>query len=207
MTSASVVADPTAVADPVRPTPFGELLRTYRAEALLTQAELADRAGLSLRQVQNLEAGRSRAPQVATLRYLATALSLDPARRRALGRAARRSRAVQPYAGRVTTEPTTARADDTADVLLPPNRYAKPAALTARPTEDARPCFYADPDPSFTAPGTYAIVHAYPSTNRAGQPAWHGHVMATGVAPLDAVTLLDALRAHRAPLDPNREGR
>ena len=41
---------------------FGEVLRRYRVAAGLSQEALADRAGLSLRGVSDLERGLSRAP-------------------------------------------------------------------------------------------------------------------------------------------------
>jgi WD40 repeat protein/transcriptional regulator with XRE-family HTH domain len=64
-------------------TAFGALLRTYRVDAGLTQAALAERAGLSVRAVQHLEAGRGQ-PYPDTARRLAEALPLDPAAREAL---------------------------------------------------------------------------------------------------------------------------
>ena len=54
---------------------FGRLLREYRRAAGLTQAELAERAGLSERGIQNLERG-ARRPYPATLERLASALHL-----------------------------------------------------------------------------------------------------------------------------------
>jgi WD40 repeat protein/transcriptional regulator with XRE-family HTH domain len=55
---------------------FGALLRRYRIDAGLTQAALAERAGLSVRAVQHLEAGRGQ-PYPDTARRLADALPLD----------------------------------------------------------------------------------------------------------------------------------
>ncbi|HEY1294256.1 MAG TPA: helix-turn-helix domain-containing protein, partial [Chloroflexota bacterium] len=66
-----------------KPTIFGALLRSYRVEAGLTQAALAERAGLSVRAVQHLEAGRGQ-PYQDTARRLADALPLDLAAREAL---------------------------------------------------------------------------------------------------------------------------
>ncbi len=54
---------------------FGGLLRCHRREAVLTQEALAERAGVSLRNVQNLERGANR-PQRDTVRRLADALGL-----------------------------------------------------------------------------------------------------------------------------------
>lgn len=62
---------------------FGALLRRYRVDVGLTQAALAERAGVSIRAVQHLEAGRGQ-PYPDTARRLADALQLDDAAREAL---------------------------------------------------------------------------------------------------------------------------
>src|SRR5216683_2426858 len=56
---------------------FGALLRQYRLAVSLTQEELAERAGLSARGVQDLERGVRRAPYADTVQRLATALGLS----------------------------------------------------------------------------------------------------------------------------------
>ncbi|HEX4087629.1 MAG TPA: AAA family ATPase [Trebonia sp.] len=65
------------------------LLRRERGRVGLTQAELADRAGLGERTVSNLERGISRAPYASTVRLLADALGLSGAARAELLAAAR----------------------------------------------------------------------------------------------------------------------
>jgi transcriptional regulator with XRE-family HTH domain len=57
--------------------PFGDLLRHYRRVAGLTQAELAEQAGLSVRAVSDLERGAKSRPHKDTVRLLATALGLQ----------------------------------------------------------------------------------------------------------------------------------
>jgi len=57
-------------------TGFGALLRARRRAAGLTQAELAERAGLGERTVRDLENGRSARPQRTTVELLAGALGL-----------------------------------------------------------------------------------------------------------------------------------
>ena len=57
---------------------FSDLLRQARRNAGLTQEELAERAGLSVRAVSNLERGINRAPHRDTLDMLARALDLSP---------------------------------------------------------------------------------------------------------------------------------
>lgn len=69
---------------------FGETLRRYRLAAGLSQAELADRAALSLRGVSDLERGKRRAPYPATVRRLAEALELADADRQVLVAASQR---------------------------------------------------------------------------------------------------------------------
>src|SRR5262245_23539996 len=55
---------------------FGALLRARRRRALLSQEQLAARAGLSERTVRDLETGRVRSPRPDTARLLADALQL-----------------------------------------------------------------------------------------------------------------------------------
>ncbi|MEU8362168.1 tetratricopeptide repeat protein [Nonomuraea sp. NPDC048882] len=66
----------------VRPTPesdLGVLLRAWRERALLTQDQLAARAGLNVRTVRRLETGELRRPRSASVRLLAEALDLGEA--------------------------------------------------------------------------------------------------------------------------------
>jgi transcriptional regulator with XRE-family HTH domain len=67
---------------------FGRRLRQLRIAAGLTQAELAERAGLNPKSVAALERGRRRKPHLPTLRALATALGLSDIERAALVAAA-----------------------------------------------------------------------------------------------------------------------
>jgi non-specific serine/threonine protein kinase len=69
---------------------FGDLLRRHRRAAGLTQAELAERAGLSMRGINDLERGARTAPRKDTVTLLADALGLAPEERAALFAASRR---------------------------------------------------------------------------------------------------------------------
>jgi transcriptional regulator with XRE-family HTH domain len=67
---------------------LGALLRGFRQAAGLTQDELADRAGLSLGAIRDLEQGRTRRPLPGSLAALAGTLGLNPAQAGELERAA-----------------------------------------------------------------------------------------------------------------------
>lgn len=71
------------MSDATRPS-FAALLREWRRSANLTQEELAERAGLSVRTISDLERGLKITPQVATLDLLADALALSTADRQQL---------------------------------------------------------------------------------------------------------------------------
>jgi predicted ATPase/DNA-binding XRE family transcriptional regulator len=75
---------------------FGELLRRLRTGAALSQEALAERAGLSLRGISDLERGVHRAPHLATVGMLADALALGPEDRQALIAAARPNASDEP---------------------------------------------------------------------------------------------------------------
>jgi predicted ATPase/DNA-binding XRE family transcriptional regulator len=70
-------------------TTFADVLRHLRTVASLSQEDLAERAGLSLRGVSDLERGVRRTPHLITVRMLADALELSPPDRQALLAAAR----------------------------------------------------------------------------------------------------------------------
>src|ERR1700733_180253 len=65
-----------AVADQLRGSSFGELLKGLRADAELTQEELAESAGLSVRAISDLERGVNLTARRDTTRLLADALGL-----------------------------------------------------------------------------------------------------------------------------------
>jgi transcriptional regulator with XRE-family HTH domain len=56
--------------------PFGTLVRRHRREAELSQEALAERAGLSVRLVRDIEAGSRHRPRRDTVQLLAQALVL-----------------------------------------------------------------------------------------------------------------------------------
>src|SRR5437868_15151217 len=88
---------------------FGSSLRRQRLAAGLTQDELAERAGLSVRGIQDLERGARRSPRPETLRRLRAALS-EQSDATATGASAveqsSRSDQIRPHA-LATSRPTT----------------------------------------------------------------------------------------------------
>ncbi|ATE56523.1 ATP-binding protein [Actinosynnema pretiosum] len=74
-------------------TPLGDLLRHHRTRAGLTQEDLAEGSGVSVRAISDVERGRARGPQRRTVAALADVLGLDGADRSELLAAAQRGRA------------------------------------------------------------------------------------------------------------------
>jgi transcriptional regulator with XRE-family HTH domain/tetratricopeptide (TPR) repeat protein len=60
---------------------FGALLRVYRRRAGLTQEELADKSGISVRAISKMETGRSGTPRAETVRLLAAVVALTDTER------------------------------------------------------------------------------------------------------------------------------
>lgn len=86
---------------------FGAMLRALRLDRGLTQEELAEGAGLSVRAVGDLERGRA-VPHRDTVGRLSAALQLDEEPRRRLTALARSSWATQQRAGAPPVEPAAA---------------------------------------------------------------------------------------------------
>src|SRR5690349_10889770 len=96
----------------------GELLRTHRIHARLTQQHPADFAMVSVRAIRDLERGRTRSPRAETVRRLADGLRLDETSRADLQQAGGRS------SGRVPVAPP-------APMMAIVGREAEAAALGA----------------------------------------------------------------------------
>lgn len=112
------------------PLPFGAVLRRHRVLSGLTQEALAERAGLSVRAISDLERGVNRTPQPGTLDLLAKALQLSAEERDSFEAAARWEKLQkQPDPTPLAPASFTARPDD------PP---AKPSTTSDEPEEPAR---------------------------------------------------------------------
>ena len=79
------------------------LLRGYRLAAGLSQAELAERANISVAAIASLEQGLRKSPHTFTLNNIADALGLTPAERTQFNRSAKRSRDHRTAAGPQST--------------------------------------------------------------------------------------------------------
>ncbi|MFI6093915.1 helix-turn-helix domain-containing protein [Lentzea sp. NPDC051213] len=96
---------------------FGELLRTHRLRAGLTQQQLADFAMLSVRAIRDLECGRTRSPRAETLRLLADGLRLDDGSRADLHQAGGRPAGRLPVAPPAASSPIVGREAEAAALM------------------------------------------------------------------------------------------
>jgi len=125
---------------------LGTLVRERRRAAGLTQRELAQRSGLSMAAVRDLEQGRSRRPRPGTLDALARALGLDARQLAALAAAEDTSRPASSEApaghGRglwlAVLGPLAAWRDGLAVGLGPPGQAAVAGLLAVQPGELVR---------------------------------------------------------------------
>lgn len=103
---------------------FGDVLRRYRVAAGLTQETLAERAGLSVRGLSDLERGIHAAPRKHTLLVLVNALALNPPERAALLAAARdRPTPAVARASRTTARGTRENRFPGAPLPIPTDRF------------------------------------------------------------------------------------
>jgi transcriptional regulator with XRE-family HTH domain len=80
-------------------TTFGELLRGHRVGASLTQEELADGSGVSVRAISDMERGRAKGPRRRTVEALARVLGLNDAEQSELLDTAKAGRMRKPAGG------------------------------------------------------------------------------------------------------------
>ena len=117
---------------------FGVLLRRYRLASGLSQEELAQRAGLSVRALANMERGRTRRPYKRSVRLLAEAMALPELQRLHLDQASRLAACDGPMSGAAVTGETIPAAGPppaTAPRQLPAADLGRPAAGPVVPRE------------------------------------------------------------------------
>jgi transcriptional regulator with XRE-family HTH domain len=102
---------------------FGVALRQLRVAGMMSQEQLAHRAGLSVRAVRDMERGRVARPRGDSIRMLAEALDLDTVARTEFVRVSTRSGAVPPQAESIPV------VDLDLDVDLGPVPVPVPAAV------------------------------------------------------------------------------
>lgn len=103
---------------------FARLLREYRDAAALTQEELAEGSGVSVRAISDLERGAKTHPQRATIRLLAEGLGLSDEERATLEEA-------------VPSRHHAARSPAPAPIAPPTNLLAEPTPFIGRTQEMA----------------------------------------------------------------------
>jgi non-specific serine/threonine protein kinase len=111
---------------------FGALLRSYRNAAGLSQAALAEKAGLSVRGLSDLERGLRRSPQSETLRRLSAALQLEPDQQNAFAGSARTDKHISTEATLRSDARGRMRAPRRHNLPIPTTRYvARTGEITA----------------------------------------------------------------------------
>ncbi len=98
---------------------FAELLKRYRVAANLTQDALAERAGLSIRAISDLERGVRRSPHRDTVALLADALGLGAEERALLLRAAARPPRTMPRTMAAPSATTASATEGAVEPMLP----------------------------------------------------------------------------------------
>jgi transcriptional regulator with XRE-family HTH domain len=111
---------------------FGELLRSHRVRSSLTQEELANGSGVSVRAISDMERGRAKGPQRRTVEALARVLGLDNEEQRELLATAKAGRMRKSAPGGTWALPQDVPDLTGRDEEL---RRLTEAASTGRPTE------------------------------------------------------------------------
>jgi len=104
---------------------FGQMLRSLRTTALLSQEQLSHRSGLSVRTIRDLERGRVVLPRSGSVRLLSEALGLEGAARDRFEQSSRWSSPAEPE----PTEPRVRHLNRRPQQIGPDRHFALPAQL------------------------------------------------------------------------------
>ncbi len=177
-------------------TAFGDFLRFYRLRVPLTQEELAERTGISVRSISDMERGRVRSPQRRTAELLVEGLGLagkEAADFGDLARSGRRSPS-PPETAAPESEPETPRAFV---AVLPPDL----TELTGREAEQRILDDIAQAAES-SSRLQVAVLHGLPGAGKTALAVDAGHRLARHFG--DGCLFLDLRGMDLEPLSPER---
>ncbi|MEJ3745313.1 helix-turn-helix domain-containing protein [Actinomycetes bacterium KLBMP 9797] len=202
------------------PENFAAELRRLRSSRRLTQQELADAAGLSVRSIREMEQGRVATPQPRSAAALAEALKLDDRERRRFLSAARVARIPRPAppsdgAGAVGPPAFVVPRQLPADLIDMTGREEALAPLIAQATAADRAA--AAPDPGLADRAAYGVVavadrepapaapvilaiHGPPGVGKTSLAVAAGHRLATRYP--DGQLFIDLRGTAPEPVDP-----
>jgi transcriptional regulator with XRE-family HTH domain/tetratricopeptide (TPR) repeat protein len=175
----------------VSTTAFGDFLRFYRSRIPLTQEELAERTGLSMRAISDMERGRTLTPQFRTVQLLVRGLELTEGEAAEFAALARASRAS-----------AEEEKPDLPGVAVPAVSTLPPVLieLTGRETERAMLDRFTDDAASVRL--QIAVIHGPPGGGKTALAIDAGHRLGSRFA--DGCVFLDLRGMDSEPLTPDR---
>ncbi|WP_313888399.1 ATP-binding protein [Lentzea alba] len=175
-------------------TTFGDFLRFYRSRIPLTQEELAERTGLSMRAISDMERGRTLTPQSRTVQLLVGGLGLEgeeAAEFTALARASRLRAAEE------RPEVPEAVAAAVASFTLPPVLVELTGRGAERKLLDGFAC-----DAEASSRLQIAVLHGAPGAGKTALAIDAGHRLGARFA--DGCVFLDLRGTESTPVPPER---
>ncbi|GGU45209.1 ATP-binding protein [Lentzea flava] len=170
---------------------FGDFLRFYRSRIPLTQEELAERTGLSMRAISDMERGRTLTPQLRTVQLLISGLDLkgdEAAEFTALARAGRMSSAEE-------------KPEFPSSVVMSHSLPPVLVELTGREAEREQLTRFAA-EAASASHLQVAVVHGPPGAGKTALAVDAGHRLGTRFA--DGCVFLDLRGMDAEPLTPER---